>query len=348
MKVLASTSNFVSENAAKIIALILGILCGCFYSSCFRHINESLVNYKADLLFGKSSPRVELPPQNRIFNETAQFLVDDDTAVADELRRNLRVLCWIRMKPVDMDRFDAIKNTWGGRCTTFIAIINSQAVSNHSHIFHVPADGNHTSNLAKIYRFIAVHYTNFDWFLHADPSAYVVVENLRYHLSAYDPNDSLAIGLLKNDTNTKQQHLSMQPAYALSRKAVKNLAVGFTPEANENCAAFDSSEEKLHFSRCLREAGISFGKSRDQHGKQLFFDQRLGQYFLPNSTVELPKPWYQDYKVNHNLKSASNYSIAFYGWDWKEMYVMEYSVYQLRPYNIDTVMPPLPDRIRLT
>lgn len=247
----------------------------------------------------------------------------------------------MQVKYYDEILFDAIKKTWGRRCTAFIAIV-SEPGENSTDIFHIPNDANQLSNWENVYRFIANTYVNeFDCFMNTDGNSYVVVENLRY---AFDPFEPIVIGLLKNSKNQLQPYLSMKAGFALSRRAVGNLVVGFS-NASENCAAVKQSEDKIHFSLCLHEACIFFGRSTDQHGKQLFFDQYLVHFFLPISVVKLPYPWYQDYKVNHYLNSASNYSIAFYGLNWEQMHVMDFLIYQLRPYGLETIPSPLPEPI---
>lgn len=168
------------------------------------------------------------------------------------------------------------------------------------------------------------------------------MENLRYHLYAYDPFEPIAVGHSSNKANETLECLSVKAGFALGRRAVENLVVAFS-NASTSCAVANEFDKEIHFSACLREAGIQFGRSTEQHGKRLFFDQYLDRFFLPVSLVELPHPWFQDYKVNHYLNKASNYSIAFYGLSWKQMFVMEFFIYQLRPYGAETITPPLPE-----
>lgn len=235
----ASNFSIESGQSAKIIAVIIGFLCGCMYAPHFRNASEP----SADLGTNKSSeelPRTKSMEQNQMsVNETALFLVGDDTSLADGLARNIRVLCWMQVNYIDTLRFDAIKKTWGRRCTTFIAITSTG--TNSTDIFHIPADENQQSNLGNSYRFIANTFINkFDWFLNTDGNSYIVVENLRYNLYQYDPIEPFAIGLLKNVTNQPQQqqqlYLSMKAGFALSSSAVGNLVAGFA-NASVNCAS---------------------------------------------------------------------------------------------------------------
>lgn len=58
-------------------------------------------------------------------------------------------------KNVDKNRFDAIKTTWGRRCTAFIVIV-FEIGANSTDIFHIPvANGKQPTNLENVYRFIA-------------------------------------------------------------------------------------------------------------------------------------------------------------------------------------------------
>lgn len=342
----ASNFNIKSEKTVQFVAMILGIMCGYFSGAQFNHNSEKLVDSAAKQLWVTNSTRIVLSSKNQTINETALFLVADDTTLADELAQHIKVLCWMQAKHIDRNRFDAIKRTWGRRCTAFIAIDYGTG-ANSTDIFHISTTNERQqSNVENAYRFIADTYANeFDWLLNTNGNSFIVMENLRYHLYAYDPFEPIAVGHLLNKTNEKHEYLSMKSGYALSRRAVENLVTGFS-NASTSCAVTREFDDEIHFSGCLREVGIQFSKSTDQHGKRLFFDQYLDRFFLPISLVELPHPWYQDYKVSHYLNEASNYSIAFYGLSWKQMYVMEFLIYQLRPYGVETITPPLPERIR--
>lgn len=339
----ASNFNIKSGQIPRTMAIILGVLSGCFYGSYYHGSDKPPINSQSKMIF-KKLPHINPTPRNQTINETALFLVADDTSLADELARHIKVLCWMQVEHYDEKQFDAVKKTWGRRCTAFIALVNEPG-ENSAEILHIPDDAKHLSNWGNVYRFIAKTYANeFDWFLNTDGSSFIVVENLRYHLYGYDPVQPIVVGLLKNSTNRQTQpYLSMKAGFALSRGALENLVAGLSK--CKNCAAAKKSEVENHFNLCLREAGILFGKSTDQHGKQLFFDQHLNRFFLPISFVKLPYPWYQNYKVNHYLNSASNYSIAFYGLNWEQMYVMDFLIYQLRPYGVESITPPLPAQV---
>lgn len=332
-----SSSPKMTEKSGKILALLLGIVIGCFYASFSRSaIKQESKKFDAATL-GKFD-------ENEV-NETARFLVSDDTSIADTLAKSIRVLCWVHTNKYDKDLINAINKTWGGRCTKFINIISSG--ENSTNIFIIPNGKNQSSNIENAYRFIYQQFSDeFDWLVKTDGNSYVVVENLRYKLYAYNPSEAIGFGLMYNKTesNTTLSYFSDKAGYVLSKKAVENIAKGYGHELN--CRKANVTDE-TRFGLCLKEVGVTLINSTDKQNKQQFFDKNLDDFFLPQIEVKLPYPWYQDYKVNHYLDHASNYSIAFCGMNWKLMHVMEFLIYQLRPYGIETHTPPLPKKISI-
>lgn len=331
-----ATTSKRTEKSAKILALLLGILIGGFYAS-FSRLAIKQVSYKS----GASTIKSE----ETEVNETAQFLVSDDTSIADIIADSMRVLCWVHTKNYEKERFIAINKTWGVRCTSLITIISSGA--NSTNIFNIPNVKNQSSNIENVYRFIYQQFGDkFDWFLKTDGNSYVVMENLRYKLYAYNPSEATGFGLMykQNVSNTIISYLADKAGYVLSKKAVENIAKGYNGELKCRKTEVNKKDE-IRFGLCLKEVGVVLINSTDEHSKQQFFDKCLDDFFLPKNDAKLPYPWYQDYKVNHYLHYASNYSIAFAGLRWQQMHVMEFLIYQLRPYGIETHTPPLPERI---
>lgn len=331
--------NKRAERAIKLSALLSGILVGCLYASFGRSVTSQW--------FAKSQgvnvdfTTVESTTQVKEINETAQFLVSDDTTIADTLAKNIKVLCWIHNNDPESNLTEAIKKTWGNRCTGFITITNEGA--NSTDIFNIPIDA-HKSNLEKAYRFIYNKFSSkYDWFLKTTGNSYVVMENLRFKLYAYDPSNSVGVGLALKNTKG-ETYLSDKAGYALSKQALRKLIKGFNSGVKcKNATKLNNDEQRIGI--CMREAKIHFAKSTDINNKQLFYDKFLDDFLLPNANVTLPYPWYQEYKVNHYLDSASNYSIAFCDVSWRQMFVMEFLIYQLRPYGIETETPLLPEMI---
>lgn len=279
---IAVSPNKRSEKLIKVFALLSGILVGCLYASFGRSVAKQWFSSPKDFTTVKPAK------QHEEVNETARFLVSDDTTIADNLAKTIKVLCWIHNdKPAD-NVTDAIKRTWGHRCNGFITIRN-KGHKNSSDLFIIP-NNHHNSNLESAYRFIYNEYASkYDWFLKTTGHSYIVMENLRYKLFAYDSTKSVGVGLTKNTTNN-QMYLSDKAGYALSKGALKKIIKGF--DSGVKCKnATNLHNDELRIGICMTEAKINFAKSNDTNNKQLFFDKFLDDYFLPNPNVTLPYPW---------------------------------------------------------
>lgn len=318
------SANKRSDRMVKVFAFLVGVMLGCYYASIRKNV------FRKPKIVGSVI-------ENKPVNETERFLVADDTTIADNLAKSIRVLCWVHSP--QRSQFDSIKKTWAKRCTAFVATTNTGP--NSTEIYNIHRGEHQYSNIDNAFLFIYSQFNGkYDWFIKTDGNSYVVVENLRYKLYGLDSKEPIAVGLVKNSTNV-MDYLSDKAAYALSNAALKKLVDGLADE--DTCTtAKQIPIDEFRIDNCLKEISVKYANSTDEHGKQLFFDQNLDDFFLPNATVVFPYPWYEQYKVNHFLDHASNYSISFYGVTPNQMYVMEFLIYQLRPYGLETKMPPLP------
>lgn len=346
------TSTVKTEKTLKILALCAGIMIGSFYASFGRSIARQWIFAENTGIRTSAPSSIEM---DKKINETAAFLVPDDTTLADRLAKEISVLCWIHRDDISSDLIDAIKSTWGGRCTRLLFLSNNE--NKLSDVVNLKVNPAHKPNVVDAYKYILAHHAdnfdNFDWFLKTDGDTYVVMENLRYMLYSYDPQQSIAFGHRVNSTWTASNTSNAQTftyysdaaGYVMSKGAMKRLDGPFSN--GTNCAVF--KEKKKHdnerIGMCMSEAGILDGNSLDEHGKKRFFEIYLDTFLLPKVEVNFPYPWYGEYKVDHRLDAASNYSITFHGMSTQKMHVMEYLIYQLRPYGLEYEMPPLPQKM---
>lgn len=321
-------------NKFRVVALLSGAIFGCLYATVSRTVTERYFN-----------PTYPL-------NETEAFLIADDTTVADDLAKKISILCWTYMNKESGAQIKSINSTWGSRCTKIVFLTNYQ--TNETNVIDIRRGAVNASieseMIKESFRLIYRNYSDkFDWFLKTEDDTYIVMENLRYLLYAYDPMEPLAFGHLINSSEVKQGYLANGAGYVLSKAALKRLYEGLN--STTKCTYLNGNEalpnDDLHIGKCLEEMRVLAVDSRENKTKERFFNVQLGAFFLPNETRELPFPAYEDYKIDHHLNDSSNYSIAFHKLSANQMHVMEFLVYQIRVYGLPNDTPPLPKKINI-
>lgn len=346
--------NFVrSEKTFKIFALCTGILIGSFYASFGRSIARQWIFSEKKNDIESSTIATSSLKMADEYNETAAFLVADDTKLADELARQIPVLCWIHRDDIQQKLVESIKNTWGARCKKILFLINHE--TNLTDVISLKVNSSYQPTVEDAYNYIYKnHFDDYDWFLKTDGDTYVVVENLRFLLYAYDPTQAISFGhresgtyIIPSTTASKSfRYYSEKAGYVLSKEAMRRLNEAFHTILL-GCGAYKKikmrDDERIGI--CLDKANVVMAKNTDANGKKLFFEENLDDFLLPKIEVNFPYPWYSDYKVDHRLDVASNYSITFHGVTGQHMYVMEYLIYQLRPYGVEYETPSLPRKV---
>lgn len=160
-----------NERVIKVSALVSGILIGCLYASFGRSVAKQWFFSSKGL--NVQFTTVEPTAQTKEINETALFLVSDDTTIADNLAKSIKVLCIIHNNKPESNLTEGIKKTWGNRCTGFITITSDGA--NSTDVFNIQKGNGHSSNLENAYRFIYHEFSSkYDWFLKTNGHTYVV------------------------------------------------------------------------------------------------------------------------------------------------------------------------------
>uniref|UniRef100_A0A914VMC1 N-acetylgalactosaminide beta-1,3-galactosyltransferase n=1 Tax=Plectus sambesii TaxID=2011161 RepID=A0A914VMC1_9BILA len=185
------------------------------------------------------------------------------------------------------------------------------------------------------FKYIYDHYINdYDWFLKADDDTYVIVENLRLMLLAYQPTEPICFGC-KFKLFTKQGYMSGEAGYILSRAALRRFAeIGL--HNHSLCSAEQRGDEDIRMGQCLEGVGVRAGDSRDTYGRHRMLpfmpeahldpgDRMVGHSFFPAYTY---------YRYNQGQNCCSDYTVSFHYVSKKTMYAMEFFFYRLRPFGI--------------
>ncbi|XP_061182114.1 glycoprotein-N-acetylgalactosamine 3-beta-galactosyltransferase 1-like [Saccostrea echinata] len=257
---------------------------------------------------------------------------DVNEDAANDLRKKVRVLCWVMTAPKNLDKkATAVKNTWGKRCNKVIFFSSETNTSFPTVGLQVSEGREHlTGKTIQAFKYCYEHYRDqFDWFLKADDDTFMIVENLRYFLSHHSPKSLVFFGH-KFKPIVKQGYFSGGAGYVLSRASLDK----FVTEGSVNpfICRQDGGAEDAELGRCMMKLGIKAGDSLDTFGKETFHP------FVPIAHLEGHHPdWFYKYsahKPRKGLGCCSDYSISFHYMSPSDMYLMDYLLYHLKPYGI--------------
>ena len=108
------------------------------------------------------------------------------------------------------------------------------------------------------------HLNDADWFLKADDDTYVILENLRYLLSANSPDDPVYFGH-HFQMFMEQGYFSGGAGYVLSREALRRYG-----SRTMNACVRNNGAEDLLFGFCMERLGVKAGNSRDRLNRSRF------------------------------------------------------------------------------
>nr|CAD7443996.1 unnamed protein product [Timema bartmani] len=146
----------------------------------------------------------------------------DEDLVAREMAQKVRVLCWIMTNPKNhKKKARHVKATWGRRCNIVLFMSSINDTSLPTVALPVKEGRDHLwAKTKEAFKYVYKHYLDqADFFMKADDDTYVVVENLRFMLSIYDPLLPLFFGC-RFKPFVKHGYMSGGAGYVLSKAAV--------------------------------------------------------------------------------------------------------------------------------
>ena len=132
--------------------------------------------------------------------------------------------------------------------------------------FQVPSGRDHlVERTMRSFDYIYTHYLEeADWFVKADDDTYVIMENLRYFISAHHPDQPAYFGHHFKAV-VSQGYMSGGAGYVISREALRR----FGSRSADLCRE-DGGAEDVEFGKCLEKLQVPPKDSRDKLGRSRF------------------------------------------------------------------------------
>ncbi|KAK6187773.1 hypothetical protein SNE40_005725 [Patella caerulea] len=279
-----------------------------------------VVNFYSEKLFDfKTRQHYENNNINSNYFETDKKFVD--------LKDKVKILCWIMTIPKHLKtRAIAVKETWAPHCNKYVFLSGVENKTFPVVKLNIVEGKHHLTN--KTYACLSYLYRNYgqeyDWFLKADDDTYIIVENLRYMLHSFNPDNPLFIGR-KFKMIVPNGYMSGGAGYVLSRQALELVVTKGLPN-NTLCPV--GWAEDVDIGRCVTNVGVNHvNSSADSYGKERFHPVHLSGYFSSNLFN-----WIYQYslaKVYTKAECCSNVTISMHYVVPEQMYLIDFLLYHV-------------------
>lgn len=262
-------------------------------------------------------------------DSSSKATVDD--FIARALDQQVRVLCWIPSVENQLrNKVKVVNETWVKRCNKHVFFIDTHDRTEHSDIVRLEVkEGKKilTEKSMVALAYLYEHYgQDFDWFLKGDDDAYIIVENLKFLLSHYDPSSPVYLGHLYK-THLPQGYMSGGASYAISREALRL----FNEEGLKKNVCRLNGHEDVEVGRCLHSVGVPSYNSLDRFGRETFHPLDPATHIVgPIPASQIPQ---DRFRMVDGDECCSQLTISFHKLDPKLMRIFDHLLYKTSVYG---------------
>ncbi|KAI6190269.1 N-acetylgalactosaminide beta-1,3-galactosyltransferase [Aphelenchoides bicaudatus] len=258
----------------------------------------------------------------------------EDSDVVKALKENVRVSCWIMSGPNNLQKALAVNATWAPKCNKYIFITATKESGLPSVDLNVADGRQHLWEKTKrAFKYLYdTDLNNYDWFLKGDDDSFFIMENLRFMLLAYSPDDPVYFGC-KFRPLVKQGYMSGGSGYVLSREALKRFVEQGLPDPKK-CKKAESGAEDAEMGKCMQNVGIH--ETKDGKHRMLPLSPTAHYDVVTGNKSPLPG-WFNSYiyyPYKTNDECCSDYMISFHYVSKSTMYSLYNNIYHMRAFGV--------------
>lgn len=268
---------------------------------CLGRVLSALVGLAAGVMFAIWSLESEHRPtiaRQTSHHHAPSVVWPSNHSVADHMRKEIRVLCWIMTGPAThLTKAQHVRHTWGRHCNTLLFMTSVKDPDLPGSIALDVEEGrdNLWTKTRKAFQYIYEnHRDDAEWFIKADDDSFVIMENLRAMLHPYSGDIPIYFGrkFILGSHNPVQGYMSGGASYVLSKEALR-LFIEVGINNPDICYQGINQPEDVELGRCMENLRVVAGDSRDANGRDRFFPLSITYHLMEHNDRDTF--WYYNY-----------------------------------------------------